>query len=369
MDRRPPKQHRGGSTKVLNSTDSTQSENSHRQLMELLKRVSRSFYLSVRVLPSGMRVPVALAYLLARAADTIADSASAPSERRLAHLREFRRIVEGNEEAGAAARLSDALAELQAMSAERTLLETLPGIFLSFRCLKDADARYVRSVVMTLTSGMVFDLNTFGSVDNTSITALNSTEQLDKYCYLIAGCVGEFWTDTSIAHTPSLSHWDAHEMRTLGVQFGMALQLTNILRDLPKDLQMGRCYLPISELESKSLAPGDLLSASNSELARPLLLWGIWRTLDHYTAAEKYILAIPRRNLRLRLAALWPVLIGLETLAKLARNEKWLDPVVPTKIPRRQVYGIIALSLLCGRSNSFIGFWIRRIRQRIEQAL
>ena len=369
MDRRPLKQHQGGSTKLWDSTGSARSENPQRLLMAVLKRVSRSFYLSVRVLPSGMREPVALAYLLARAADTIADTASIPTERRLLHLHEFRRIMTGKEESGAASRLSAALVELQPIGAERNLLGMLSTVLVLLRSLEDSDAESVRSVVMILTSGMLFDLNTFGSDERTRITALNSVERLDEYCYLIAGCVGEFWTDVSIAHTPSLSHWDADEMRTLGVRFGAALQMTNILRDLPKDLQMGRCYLPKSELQRRTLALDDLLSVNNSTRTRPLLAWGIRRTLDHYTAAESYILAIPRRNLRLRLAALWPVLIGLKTLAKLSRNEEWLDPLVPTKIPRRQVYGIIALSLLCGRSNSITRIWIRRIRRRIEQSL
>ena len=324
MGRRPPKQHRGGSTKVWDSTGSTPSESSHRLLMAVLKQVSRSFYLSVRVLPSGMREPVALAYLLARAADTIADTPSIPSERRLAHLLEFIRIIEGRGEISAASRLSAALSELQPIGGERTLLGMLPTILILFGSLEDPDAESVRSVVMTLTSGMLLDLNTFGSDKNTGITALDSAERLDEYCYLIAGCVGEFWTDTSIAHTPSLSHWDADEMRTLGMRFGMALQMTNILRDLPKDLQMGRCYLPLSELERRNLAPDDLLVPGEPAKARALLTWGIRRTLDHYTAAEHYILAIPRRNLRLRLAALWPVLIGLETLAKLSQVKSGL---------------------------------------------
>ena len=225
--------------------------------MAVLKRVSRSFYLSVRILPSGMREPVALAYLFARAADTIADTPSIPTDRRLAHLNEFRRILAGNEEIGAVSRLSAALVELQPVSAERNLLRMLPTILVLFRSLEESDAESVRSVVMTLTSGMLFDLNTFGSDESADITALNSVERLDEYCYLIAGCVGEFWTDTSIAHTLSLSHWNADEMRTLGMRFGKALQMTNILRDLPKDLQIGRCYLPRSELQRRTLAPDD----------------------------------------------------------------------------------------------------------------
>ena len=115
-------------------------------------------------------------------------------------------------------------------------------------------------------------------------------------------------------------------MRSLGVQFGLALQMTNILRDVPRDLRMGRCYLPDSELEKVGLRADDLLDSANDWRARPILAWGIRRALEHFGAAEQYILAIPRRNLRLRLATLWPVLIGLGTLAELAASGDWLNP-------------------------------------------
>ena len=343
---------------------------SRRQLFTtLLKRVSRAFYLSIRVLPSAMRGPVATAYLLARAADTIADTPSVPAERRLAHLSDFREIIEGKSDILAAMGLSSALTDLQPTSGERRLLNSLPEIFNLLSGLSEPDAEAVRSVVRTLTSGMVFDLMTFGEPNSGNVTALETEEQLDEYCYLVAGCVGEFWTDTSIAHTPSLSHWDANQMRITGVRFGLALQMTNVLRDIPKDLRMGRSYLPRTVFGKVGLEPEDMLNAANVDRARPILAWGIRRTLEHFAAAEQYILAIPRRNLRLRLAALWPTLIGLGTLAKLAASNEWLDPDTRIRIPRRAVYGIIALSLLCGRSNALIRFWIKRIRRRVEQSI
>lgn len=61
-----------------------------RILGELLKSVSRAFYLSLRVLPAGLREPIGLAYLLARAADTVADTRLLPPDERLRHLLAFR---------------------------------------------------------------------------------------------------------------------------------------------------------------------------------------------------------------------------------------------------------------------------------------
>ena len=335
-------------------------------LTTLLKRVSRAFYLSVRVLPIGMREPVAIAYLLARAADTIADAPTLAQTQRLARLREFREIILKE---ASISDLSESLAELQPSDAERELLQTLPEVLALLDSLTAVDAERVRSVILTLVRGMQFDLTTFERNHADGIVALPTVERLDEYCYLVAGCVGEFWTDMSMAHTQSLSIWQAQEMRQLGARFGKALQMTNILRDMSRDLRAGRCYLPQTELIRAELAPDDLLDMSNYAKARPILNWGIRMSLCHFTAAERYILAIPRRNLRLRLAALWPLLIGLKTLAKLAESDDWLDPDKRIRIPRRAVYGIIALSLICGRSNFLIRLWIRRTAQRLECAI
>ena len=338
-------------------------------LTTLLKSVSRAFYLSVRVLPSRMREPVAIAYLLARAADTIADATSLTAERRLEHLRQFRQLIADDIEIDFATALSAALADLQSTTSERNLLGMLPTVFDLLRELDQSDSQKVRSVVRTLTGGMLFDLLTFGAEESEGLISLESTSQLDTYCYQVAGCVGEFWTEISITHTPSLIRWDAEEMKSIGLRLGLALQMTNILRDVPRDLRMGRCYLPESELENAGLRPRDLLDSANADRVRPILTWGISRALEHFDAAEQYVLAIPRRNLRMRLAVLWPVLIGLQTLAKLSGSDDWLNPETRIRIPRRAVYGIIALSLLCGRSNALTRRWIRRNRRRVKESV
>jgi len=80
-------------------------------------------------------------------------------------------------------------------------------------------------------------------------------EALDRYIYLVAGCVGEFWTRITVAHTPALRGWDVAEMSACGVRFGKALQLTNVLRDCPRDLRIGRCYFPRDLLAQAGLRP------------------------------------------------------------------------------------------------------------------
>ena len=338
-------------------------------LTTLLKSVSRAFYLSLRVLPADLREPIGLAYLLARAADAISDTPLIPPERRLSHLRAFRARLAGESDSADPADMSAELNTAFANPAERALLQALPHAFALLESLTEFDRERTRAVGLTLTRGMEIDLTAFPPAEYGRVTALKTRDQLDDYIYHIAGCVGEFWTEISVAHTPALATWDCARMSALGVRFGSALQLANILRDAPKDLRIGRCYLPQSELERIGLRPADLLDERNAARARPLLAWGIRTVLTDFAAAERYILAIPRRCLRLRLAALWPVLIGMSTLALLARSDCWLNPDKPIKAPRRSVYAIIAVSLICGRSNRLLALWIGRLRRRVERAL
>ena len=202
-----------------------------------------------------------------------------------------------------------------------------------------------------------------------TVIALDNAQALDDYVYQVAGCVGEFWTAVSMSHTPSLRHWDGDEMSRMGVRFGKALQMTNVLRDVPRDLRIGRCYLPQSDLDELGLSPSDLLEAALSPTARPALVRGIETALEHYRRAEEYIVALPGRNMRLRLATLWPVLIGLATLGMVAREESWLDPGRTSRVSRKWVYRMMATSLLRVHSNSAIRRWIGRLRSDVQRAL
>ena len=340
-----------------------------RLLTDLLSRVSRSFYLTLRVLPAGLRGPVGLAYLLARAADTIADTRILPPAERLSHLRAFRAQVTGPAQGRVLREIQQVLIERQSTRDERELLSSLPDAFSMLEGACGDDGSRIRSVVERLTLGMEIDLTTFPPEDSGRVEAFQDEADLDRYIYYVAGCVGEFWTVMSMAHSRALQFWDAERMSEVGVRFGKALQLTNVLRDVPKDLRIGRCYLPEIELSRVGISPEDLLDPSAGEKARPVLAGWLETALEHYGAAGEYLLAIPRRCLRLRLAALWPILIGLATLAQLARNDAWLDPDRPSKVSRRWVYGMMARSVPAAFSNGFLRAWISRSRKAVEASL
>ncbi|MEM5430968.1 phytoene/squalene synthase family protein [Cupriavidus oxalaticus] len=336
----------------------------------LLKGVSRSFYLTLRVLPARMRDPVGLAYLLARAADTIADTALVAPERRLALLLSLRRQVNGNMgDAAPAPSIAAELARHQQLSDERILLESLDPALAMLMQLDPADRQAVRQIVSTLSEGMEFDLRTFPDERAARVVALPDLAALDHYTYMVAGCVGEFWTHMTAAHVPGAINGDSGAMLRSGIRFGKALQMTNVLRDCGKDLRIGRCYLPASLLEQHGLAPRDLLLPDASARARAMMHALAAMTLDHFQQAMAYTLAIPRRFVRLRLACLWPILIGMETLLLLVRNDQWLDPASASKMPRSQVYRMVASSLPMVWSNGLLRRWFAHQLRGIEAVI
>src|SRR5215470_10032294 len=91
----------------------------------ILRQVSRSFYLSIFLLPKKLRNPVSLGYLLARASDTIADTTEIPIESRVEKLQLLARGIQGEAIGDAIVELSSALVPLQKNESERALIESL----------------------------------------------------------------------------------------------------------------------------------------------------------------------------------------------------------------------------------------------------
>ncbi|MGH7323865.1 MAG: phytoene/squalene synthase family protein [Candidatus Rokuibacteriota bacterium] len=332
-------------------------------LRDLLRQVSRTFYLSLALLPADLREPIGLAYLLARAADSVADTRLIPPGERIDHLQTLRRAYAG--EPVDLAGVARAATAGQASEPERRLVGRAGEAVARLARLPPTDRDGVRTVLATLTSGMLFDLTRFPGEDAAMLTALETPEELDHYTYLVAGCVGPFWTALHVAHRRRLRGWDVAEMSARAVRFGKALQLTNVLRDVPGDLRHGRCYLPARELAPLGLGPRDLLDPKMTPRARPLLRRLLDVALEHYQVAWRYTLAIPRLEWRMRLACAWPLLIGLGTVRELAAHPDPLAVTTPIKIARGEVRAILARSLAAVWSDATLAREAARMRRRI----
>ena len=323
----------GNSADVTNVADSL--------LTDLLKQVSRSFYLTLRVLPHAVRPQIGLAYLLARTADTIADTEIVPLEQRLTALAALRARIMGS---GGAQLNFGPLAQQQALPAERMLLERLTDSLALLNSLNVEDRDRVRTVIDTITSGQELDLKRFAGRKSSSMSALHTGAELDDYTYRVAGCVGEFWTKMCREHLFPDANLDAARFLADSVRFGKGLQLVNILRDLPADLRQGRCYIPAEHLATASLRPEDLLNPAVEPRFRPVYHALLTQAEAHLAAGWEYTNTIPVGQWRVRLACAWPVLIGVRTIERL-RAGNVLEPGQRIKVDRAEVHDLMLRSL------------------------
>lgn len=285
-------------------------------MLALLRGVSRSFFLSIRLLPRALRRPVALGYLLARASDTIADAPGlAPTERRQT-LDAFLSAVHGRTAPPLATAVRGATRD------EQRLLEALPDCIAWLDGLAADDRADVRTVLGHITRGQRLDIERFGTATAQAPAALATAAELDEYTYLVAGCVGEFWTKLGARHVPGFASLPESEMLELGRRYGMALQLINVLRDADADLAVGRRYVPEGE---------------------PREAW-LDRAHAGLECGMRYVGAL--RHARLRVASALPALIGARTLSLLRAHGPG------AKMPRTEVRALLLRIVLTLGSNA-----------------
>ena len=335
-------------------------------LGDVLKQVSRSFYLTLAILPDAVRLQIGLAYLFARAADTIADTGELSDTVRAECLQQFKQqFAQETPDWKTIQHIQAQVVTKQSNPDERRLLEKLEQCFRIYQGFGSWDRSHIAQVVTILIGGMEFDLQQFPKTNGGAVHALPDIPDFEYYTYAVAGCVGEFWTSMICEHLSGMKPWEKTAMIPLGIRYGKGLQMVNILRDLPKDLQNGRCYIPEILLQQVNLSPAMLLDPSSNKAFRPLFRQLIQEARDHLDQGWRYTMAIPRMQIRLRLACMWPLLIGIQTLQALSISQHILDPDRPIKISRRDVYAIVAITGLTGScgyvGTAYWGYWRKRI--------
>lgn len=283
-------------------------------LKKILKGVSRSFYLSLILLPKKVRLQMGLAFLACKAADTIADTDLIPSAERLKLLDAYREMFGSPAEGHAATISSSVKSQTGGSAAEYSLIQGLPALMEALNQLSPQDRLLIQELVLELTQGMQIDL---------AMKGLETEAELEQYIYYVAGCVGRFWTRMIRNHFGFAAGFGP-EVEALGERLGKGLQLVNILRDLPRDVQRGRHYIP------KGLELSQLSQKAKNYLAsyRPYLSYYPW-----YACRLKAVVRLPAR-------------LGLQTLDLLANSEEWPNPARVHKLSRRQVYQTLLRSFL-----------------------
>jgi farnesyl-diphosphate farnesyltransferase len=195
--------------------------------------------------------------------------------------------------------------------------------------LPDRHQELLLDVLTKIIHGQGLDIQRF---EGAGSRALQTEDELDEYTYLVAGSVGEFWTELCLGEWKSYSRISRSEIAELGIEFGKGLQLINILRDFPADVKAGRSYLPVPDL---AVLQKDLQAAKD--------VYNRWhqKAVGLMKSAWRYVRAV--RPTRVRFACALPVLIGVRTLTRLRRMSGIASGV---KIPRAEVYWLVALAMI-----------------------
>jgi farnesyl-diphosphate farnesyltransferase len=321
---------------------------------QLLASVSRSFYLTLKALPRELREPISLAYLLARTADTIADTASVPAAVRIECLNDFESLVLGGSEevkAHLTHRISTAFISCQNDEAERRLMERFADGLAWLGTMQGASLHAIRQVLQRIIHGQRLDIQRFPS--DGALRCLQSESELDEYTWLVAGCVGEFWTEMCAIEKPASLDpaVTTGQMKEWGARFGKGLQLINILRDIGEDIQDGRCYLP-------GFTPDAV--RRDSRILQPA--WQHWLSVcrGHLDCGLSYITHVA--DAKLRYATALPLLIGVKTLARMEKTS-WEKLLQGVKVSRLDIAMILAEAAIACRATESLGKLYQKLGQ------
>lgn len=307
---------------------------------EILTRVSRSFALTIPQLPPELYPVVTNAYLLCRIADTIEDEPGLTARQKRQYENAFLNVVSGEADAQA---FSDDLSEHltdQTLQAEHDLVRHLPQMLTIFHALRPFQQESILQCLSVMTQGM----SEFQ--ENAGVQGLDTSEQLDRYCYCVAGVVGKLLTELFIDFEHALLP-QRENLHRLALSFGMGLQLTNILKDQWDDRLRGACWLPRDLLAKHGVQFAQLKAGHNDPLYAQAVAELIGTAHSHLQRALQYALLIPARHTGIRRFLLWNIGLALLTLRNVHKN-----PLRPVKVSHAGVAWIMLLTRLSQRSDS-----------------
>lgn len=226
---------------------------------ELLQKTSRTFALAIPLLPEPVRHEVGIGYLLFRIADTLEDAERLPRDERIKELGRFIELLgEPTEENAASAAAAWNERPPSTNDQYNRLMRETPAVLAELRTLDTKAVEILKRQVIRSALGMA---ETLRRADERGAFRLETLEELRRYCYFVAGIVGELLTELFQRHLePSRSRED---LAKDAAAFGEGLQLVNILKDVDPDAADGRAYLPagVGREEVLAIAREDLQAA------------------------------------------------------------------------------------------------------------
>ena len=327
--------------------------------------MSRTFALCIRLLPPKLERSVRIAYLLCRVADTIEDEEGLPLEEKRELLRQFGDAV------SRAASLTPAGAIVPLLrtafpetgTAEHNLCYHADRVLREFSRLDHDEREAIRPWVVEMCSGMaVFSRE---PATDGRLPSLERMEDLDRYCYYVAGTVGHLLTDLFGLRLADRHRRYLPELQRYATSFGLGLQLTNIIKDAARDHRRGWSFIPRELCEREGIDVAGLFGPDHAEASRRVFATLISKARGHLDDALHYTTTLPASQYRMRLFCLTSLFFAVRTLRLAAGDGKTeTDRLVRgdvIKISRAEVYRIVAGTAAVASSNTLVGWYFKRL--------
>lgn len=321
----------------------------------LLDGVSRTFALTIPQLPEPIHQVIANGYLLCRIVDTIEDEATLDRQTKRHFCERFVAVVQGSQDAGAfsrdfAARLSD-----RTPPAERELIQVIPHVIAITHSFSHRDREALARCVAIMSQGMA-DFQ-----DQDLRGGLATLVDMNRYCYYVAGVVGEMLTQVFFNHSQYIAR-QRDRMLKLSVSFGQGLQMTNILKDVWDDLERGVCWLPRDLFAAHGYDLGNLHPGHQN----PDFVAGLRDLVaiahGHLRNALEYTLLIPEYETGLRDFCLGALGMAILTLRRIHLHP-YFSRSGEVKISRLSVKATMFTTRLCHRHDDLLR-WLFNIASR-----
>jgi farnesyl-diphosphate farnesyltransferase len=318
----------------------------------MLPRVSRSFALGISLLPRGLYRPITLSYLLCRIADSIEDGATLSVARRQELLALLQRaLTDPGVSPGPLA------AAASGTGPQDLLLRSTDRVLAEFRRLPPGDQACIVPRVEEMISGMSQSLPVSGQPG----LRFAVLADLERYCYYVAGTVGHLLTGLFQRHCPGIDADRHAALSSRATGFGLGLQLTNVIRDLPEDHADGRILVPDAIWHQAHLTPELVFQPTHQPQSVMVLQTLVVEADRHLRTALEYCRLLPRRAFRVRLFCLSSMIFARRTLGLVWRQRAAWSVGQRLKMSRAEVYLLLLASALAAPFNSLSSWLFTRV--------
>jgi farnesyl-diphosphate farnesyltransferase len=314
----------------------------------MLRKVSRTFALSIELLPFVLRESMTLSYLLLRVSDCLEDHDQIPTEQKPELLHLWANVLNGDQPVDALTRQVSYLnpsenAEVQTVFQASHYLDLLSKLPV------DLQQIIIRRVQQT-SLGMARWQEHGPFVEDEAA--------LDDYMHQVAGLVGYLLTEIFAWYSPRIKSRFDHLM-PLSREYGLALQTVNIIRGMRKDYERGWVFVPQTFYEKVGLTRESMFEPENLDKALLVVNMLADKASKHLFNGITYIMAFPRHQHRIRLACMWPLFFAIKTLAVSRNNVNVI--LEEAKLSRDQVKKIMRDTSFFGWSNHWLFRYYRNL--------